>query len=276
MHDGAAPSRGDPHRQAGPGPRERSEGTGQVVIAGAGVAGLTAALALARQGHRVQLLDRDAAPRPDAVDGAAAWKRRGVAQFHQPHSLLARLYAELSAALPDVVAELTAQGARPVTLPDGLASLWCRRSALELVLRAAVEAEPTVDLRHAAVRAVEAGGGAVTGVRLDDGAVLPAGLVVDATGRRGRLSRPWSGDTVDVPADEAYVSRRYRLLPGAGFGTVNRGVIPVAEGDGYALLVFPHDAGTYAPLGLHPLADAVSTSNPHFGRGLALAAARPA
>ncbi len=179
----------------------------------------------------------------------------------------------------------------------------------------------------------------MTGVRLDDGAVLPAGLVVDATGRRGRLSRPWAGDTVDVPADEAYVSRRYRLLPGAGFGTVNRGVIPVAEGDGYALLVFPHDAGTFtvcfthlpddrglaglhepaaceaaaravplaaewtdperatpvspvmvmsglrstfsvladdAPLGLHPLADAVSTSNPHFGRGLALAAARPA
>ncbi len=205
----------------------------QVVITGAGVAGLTAALALARQGHRVQLLDRDAAPRPDAVDGAADWERRGVAQFHQPHSLLARLYAELSAALPDVVAELTAQGARPVTLPDGLASLWCRRSTLEWVLRAAVEAEPAVDLRHAA-SARSRRGGAVTGVRLDDGAVLPAGLVVDATGRRGRLSRPWAGDTVDVPADEAYVSRRYPLLPGAGFGTVNRGVIPVAEGDGYA------------------------------------------
>ncbi len=95
------------------------------------------------------------------MDGAAAWERRGVAQFHQPHSPLARPYAELPAALPDVVAGLTAQGARPVTLPDGLASLWCRRSTLEWVLRAAVEAEPAVDLRHAAVRAVEAGGGAV-------------------------------------------------------------------------------------------------------------------
>ncbi|GAB3308531.1 FAD-dependent oxidoreductase [Geodermatophilus aquaeductus] len=308
----------------------------QVVVAGAGISGLTAALALARQGHRVRVVDRDGTARPAGVDAAAAWERRGVAQFHQPHAFLARLHAELDAGLPDVLASLVAHGAAPVDLPDGLRALWCRRSTLEWVLQAAAEAEPGVELRHAAVADVETAGGAVAGVRLVDGAVLPADLVVDATGRRGRLSRRWSGDTVDVPTDEVYVSRRYRLLPGAEFGPVERGVVSVAEGDGYAVLVFPHDAGTFsvcltrlpddedlaclrelssfeaatravplaalwtdparavpispvmvmgglrstfrllddaAPLGLHPLADAVSTSNPHFGRGSALAVA---
>ncbi len=42
----------------------------QVVIAGAGISGLTAALALARQGHRVQVVDRDAVARPADVADA--------------------------------------------------------------------------------------------------------------------------------------------------------------------------------------------------------------
>ncbi|MGY1735659.1 FAD-dependent oxidoreductase [Geodermatophilus sp. SYSU D00684] len=308
----------------------------QVVVAGAGISGLTAAVALARQGHRVQLVDRDGAQPPGDVGAAADWPRRGVAQFHQPHAFLARLHAELAAGLPDVLDALVAHGAEPVRLPDGLTALWCRRSTLEWVLQRTADAEPGVTRWRAGVEHVEVAGGAVSGVRLAGGGVLPAGLVVDATGRRGRLSRPWVGDTVDVPADEVYVSRRYRLLPGAEFAPVERGVVSVAEGDGYAVLVFPHDAGTFtvcltrlpddpqlarsqelpgfeavtravplaarwtdparavpvspvrvmgglrstfrvltgdAPLGLHPLADAVSTSNPHFGRGSALAVA---
>ncbi|MGY1696152.1 FAD-dependent oxidoreductase [Geodermatophilus sp. SYSU D00814] len=306
----------------------------QVVIAGAGISGLTTALALARQGHEVRLVDRDPAPRPGDVAGVEDWQRRGVAQFHQPHALLARLYSELAAALPDVLEALLDRGARPVALPDDLTALWCRRSTLEWVLRTAVETEPGVTRDEAAVSEVAVDGDRVAGVRLADGTLLPADLVVDATGRRGRLSRPWLREEVDVPADEVYVSRRYRLRPGAAFGTVNRNVISVAEGDGYTLLVFPHDAGTFtvcftrlpddpeldplreqaafeaatqvvplaaewtdperaepvspvmvmsglrstfrtlddaAPLGLQPLADAVCTTNPHFGRGSALA-----
>ncbi|MGY1608095.1 FAD-dependent oxidoreductase [Geodermatophilus sp. SYSU D00700] len=218
----------------------------QVVIAGAGIAGLTAALAFARQGHRVGLVDRDTTPPPGDVAGVEAWERRGVAQFHQPHAFLARLYGELAAALPDVLAALMARGACPVDLPDSLTALWCRRSTLEWVLRAAVEAEPGVQRVDAAVREVAVDRGRACGVRLADGSLLPGELVVDATGRRGRLSRPWLREVVDAPADEVYVSRRYRLRPGAGFGTVNRNVISVAEGDGYALLVFPHDAGTFS------------------------------
>ncbi|MCZ2860928.1 FAD-dependent oxidoreductase [Blastococcus sp. VKM Ac-2987] len=308
----------------------------RVVVAGGGVAGCAAALALARQGHPVAVLERDATPRPAAVVEAENWARRGVAQFHQPHAVLARLYAELAAGLPDVLDALAAQGVPEVPLPEGLRSLWCRRSTLEWVLRAAVETEPGISLVPESVAAVEADGGTVRGVRLLDGATLPADLVVDAGGRRGRLSRPWLAETLSSPADEVYVSRRYRLLPGARTPAANRGVISVAEADGYAALVFPHDGRTFsvcftrlpdddeltslqrtavfeaaarlvpltaewvapersvpaspvtvmgglrntfrqldpaAPLGLHPLADAVCTTNPHFGRGTALAVA---
>ncbi|HSU00864.1 MAG TPA: NAD-binding protein, partial [Geodermatophilus sp.] len=65
----------------------------RVVVTGPGVAGATAALALARQGHRVQVLHRDDGLRPVAVADAAAWERRGIAHFGQPHALLARLHA---------------------------------------------------------------------------------------------------------------------------------------------------------------------------------------
>jgi len=306
----------------------------QVVIAGGGVSGLTAALALARQGHQVQVVDRDDSPRPADVAGAAAWPRRGVAQFQQPHAFLARLFQELERGLPDVLDSLRAIGVPQVELVDGLRAMWCRRSTLEWVLRGTAEAEPGVTMVYAGVREVRVDGGAVTGVELADGRVLPADLVVDATGRRGRVSRPWLQEVVDSPADEVYTSRRYRLRPGASFGPVNRGVISVAEGDGYTLLVFPHDADVFtvcftrlpddpgltalretaafeaatrlvplaatwtdaaraepvsdvvvmgglrntfreldgsAPLGLQPLADAVCTTNPHFGRGTSLA-----
>ena len=90
----------------------------RIVVTGARVAGAAAALAL--QGHRVQVLDRDDGPRPAAVADAAAWERRGVAHFGQPHALLARLHAELAAGLPDVleavhprVAELLTTGWAP-------------------------------------------------------------------------------------------------------------------------------------------------------------------
>lgn len=95
----------------------------RVVVTGAGVTGATAALALARQGHRVQVLDRDDGPRPAEVAHAADWERRGVAHFGQPHALLARLHAELAAGLPDVLAALHALDVPEVPLPDGLRSV---------------------------------------------------------------------------------------------------------------------------------------------------------
>jgi flavin-dependent dehydrogenase len=309
----------------------------RVTVAGGGVAGLTTALALARQGHPVTLLDRDPARRPPRVADAALWARPGATQFHHPHAFLARMHSELLAAVPDVVDALRAAGALDAPLPAGLRSFWCRRSTLEWVLRRHVEGEPGVTLRTGTARRVEARRGRVVGIVLDDNSLYPADLVVDCGGRRGRLTTALAGEeTVDEPADEVYHSRRYRLRPGRRFGPANRGVIAVEESDGYTILVFPHDAGTFtvtitrlphdqalaalkgvrafeaaagctplgafwtdpefaepissvmvmgglrntfrplgagAPLGLHAVGDVTCTTNPHFGRGSALAVA---
>ena len=218
----------------------------EAVVCGGGIAGMTLSLALARQGHRVTVVERDPVPRPERVADAAGWDRGGVAQFHQPHAFLARFFLELQAELPDVLDGLRAAGAVEADLPGGLRSIWARRSTVEWALRRQVEREPGIDVRIGAVRGVEAAGGRVIGVRLDGGALVPADLVADCAGRRGRFTpRTAAPYAVDEPADEVYHPRRYRALPGRQFGPVNRGVIAVEEGDGYTLLVFPHDAGTF-------------------------------
>ncbi|WP_322753679.1 FAD-dependent oxidoreductase, partial [Frankia sp. Cas3] len=224
----------------------------RVVVCGAGTAGMTLALALAREGHAVTLLERDATPVPAQVDAAAAWKRTGVAQLHQPHAFLARGCSELLTALPDVVAALRGAGAVDVALPDGLSSFLCRRSTFEWVLRRLVEAEPRVSIHIGTVRAIEVFGGAVNGVRLDDGGLHSADLVVDCGGRRSALTAAMlAQETFDEPANEVYRSRRYLLRSGRAPGPVNRGVIGVEEGDGYSFLVFPQDAGTFTVTFVH-------------------------
>ncbi|MGF7236036.1 MAG: FAD-dependent oxidoreductase, partial [Frankia sp.] len=215
-------------------------------VTGGGIAGLTVSLALARRGHAVTLIDRDPGGPPAAVGDVERWARSGVAQFHHPHAFLARMYAELLAELPDVVDGLRAAGAVDASLPGGLHSFWCRRSTVEWVLRRAVEAEPGIEIRLDTARRVEAEGGTVVGLRMAAGGLRPAGLVVDCGGRRSRLTTNFvAEERVDEPSEEVYHSRRYRIRPGRRFGAANRGVIAVEEADGYTILVFPHDAGTF-------------------------------
>src|SRR3712207_901440 len=110
----------------------------QTAIVGAGPAGLFTAIALARRGHRVTIVDRDTGP---AADGG--WERRGVMQFHHPHGLRQQVIEALSAEMPDVRGRLLAAGAELAVLPpeDGrperVVGLNCRRSTFERTLRAA-------------------------------------------------------------------------------------------------------------------------------------------
>ena len=52
----------------------------RAVIVGAGPTGLYTAIALARRGHQVTVIDRDTGP-----GGGQWWDRKGVMQFHHPH-----------------------------------------------------------------------------------------------------------------------------------------------------------------------------------------------
>ena len=83
----------------------------RAVILGGGVAGLAAAIGLARRGLAVTVVERD--PAPPAGDGDRAfvdWDRRSVAQFRQPHAFTARARNLLVEHAPEVVDQLRADG----------------------------------------------------------------------------------------------------------------------------------------------------------------------
>src|SRR5262245_60659353 len=128
---------------------------GSVGVIGAGMAGLTAALCIARRGYRVTVMERD----PFEVGqplAALTWSRSGIPHFLQPHAFIPRGRRELADALPDVYAELLGRGAYevditsklpgPVTPADAqLRYLAVRRPLIEWALRRAVLSEPRIE-----------------------------------------------------------------------------------------------------------------------------------
>jgi 2-polyprenyl-6-methoxyphenol hydroxylase-like FAD-dependent oxidoreductase len=213
-------------------------GAPHAVVIGAGIGGLGAALALARAGHRITLLERDEAPTAASVDEAFAADRRGAPQVRHSHGLAARLHQVLSARFPDVLDDLRAAGVVEHDLggmlPPDLASelgdvkvLAARRSTYEWVLRRAALASPLVELRVGAavdgLLVAESREGSsplpVTGVRLSDGSELAADTVVASTGRRGDVVGWLAAHGIDIPetlteTGITYFSRFYRLRPG--------------------------------------------------------------
>ena len=215
---------------------------GHVLVAGAGIAGLGAALALGDT-RRVTLVDRDrAAPLDDAEDAFAHWERRGATQLRHSHVFLGRLTTLIATRYPALLKELTDCGARIFTFEDGLppplrdgytqrpgdedlSILFSRRTTLELVMRRYVKRLPNVTiLDEAGVRGVILEGGAVKGLKVERGGAvedLEADITVDASGRNTAFP-DWlraAGIAVseeESPAGILYFTRHYRLRDGAG------------------------------------------------------------
>ena len=208
------------------------------VIVGAGPTGLYTAIALARRGHQVTVIDRDPGP-----GGGQWWDRKGVMQFHHPHFFRQQVADALLAEMPEVWQGLLAAGAVPAVLPGqpGVpAGLQCRRVTFERVVRAAARSEPGVRLRTGHVDEVRGERGRVTGVRVG-GRQVDAGLVIDAGGRGGRLTRALRGPAEGGDCGIAYVSRQYKLRPGAAAGPVNMPFGVMVPYPGYVVAVFIHD-----------------------------------
>lgn len=220
----------------------------RIAIVGAGPTGLVLAGSLARRGHRVDVVDRDAGP-----DADGTWPRKGVMQFHHAHGVRPQVSALLQAELPEAHQHWLGLGAEPMhqtvpgvgEIPLGTRS---RRETLERAIRAVVETEPGVHLHVGHVRGIVQSGGRATGVALDDDS-LPADLVLDASGRSSRVT-----DALPPPAGIgascaiAYVDRQYQLHPGAEPGPLLNAIAWQAEYDGYQVIVFPHERGIFSVL----------------------------
>jgi 2-polyprenyl-6-methoxyphenol hydroxylase-like FAD-dependent oxidoreductase len=180
-----------------------------ILIVGAGICGLGAGLMLARDGHDVTILERDASPLPESAQSAwDSWTRGGVAQFRQPHNFMPGLRLLLEAELPDIQNALRDAGAgrfdllhplppfpdqSPRPIDDQCWTYTARRPVGEWVFASAAAREPRITMRRGvrvaglltgpeAIRGVPH----VAGVRTVDGEDIRADLVVDASGRQSR------------------------------------------------------------------------------------------
>jgi 2-polyprenyl-6-methoxyphenol hydroxylase-like FAD-dependent oxidoreductase len=216
-----------------------------VLVVGAGIAGLGAALALSDGSRRITILDRDPPPPDTSPDDAFyAWERRGATQLRHSHAFIGRLTTLIRTRYPDLLEELLSAGARlfsyeealPPALKfrynveagdDELSFIFSRRTTLELIMRRYAARLPGVAFRsNAAVRGLlaerEDGAVRVKGLEIEsDGAgeTLYADIVVDASGRN-TVFPDWlraQGAVIaeeESPAGILYFTRHYRLRDG--------------------------------------------------------------
>jgi protoporphyrinogen oxidase len=88
----------------------------RTVVVGVGSTGLFTAIALARRGREVVVMDRD--PGPPQSGPTPAWQRKGVMQFHHAHTFRGQVVDALRAEMPDVIDDLITAGATIATTAE--------------------------------------------------------------------------------------------------------------------------------------------------------------
>jgi 2-polyprenyl-6-methoxyphenol hydroxylase-like FAD-dependent oxidoreductase len=228
------------------------ETTVRIAIIGSGPAGMTAALLLARQRHAITLVDRDPGPVP-----GRQWDRVGVMQFHLPHAFRAQCSGLLQDRLPDVYQAILDAGATVVArpgAPDSAGPLQVRRSVFERAFWEVTSCERLISRLTGHVDRVKAEDGRAVGVVVDS-TFVPADLVVDASGRAGRLSASYRPLALRADCGMAYAARQYRLRPGAAPGPINGGPAFIAQHRGFFVMLFQHECGIFTVLFVRPSAD---------------------
>jgi 2-polyprenyl-6-methoxyphenol hydroxylase-like FAD-dependent oxidoreductase len=242
----------------------------RVLVIGGGICGLGTALLLARDGHDVTVLERDAEPMPYSPDAAwERWERKGVAQFRQPHNFMPGLRLLLEAELPDVQEALGQCGAcrfdlvnplppffadrAPRAIDDKLWTLSARRPVGEWVFADAAQRAPGLTIRRGVTvdgllegATCRQGTPHVAGIRTSNGEELRADLVVDATGRQSRAPQWLAAIAGRPPYEEqedcgfTYYTRYFEgEQPGRRGGVLT----PVGS---MSLLTLPGDNGTWS------------------------------
>lgn len=220
----------------------------KALVAGGGPVGIFTAIALARRGHDVTLVDRDPGPSSDGE-----WKRAGVMQFQHAHGWRPQVLSALRAEMPDVADALFAAGAQrmsPPGLPD-MEAMACRRPVVERILRECAAREPGLTWLTGHVERIVVSDGVATGL-IVDGEQLPSDIVVVGTGRASHLGDELRGPVEGGSCGFSYVSRVYRARDGQpGYDLF----FPSFEtGPGYVSLVMGHDAGTHSVVIAYPSA----------------------
>jgi 2-polyprenyl-6-methoxyphenol hydroxylase-like FAD-dependent oxidoreductase len=214
----------------------------EIVVVGAGIGGLGVALLLGRQGRQVVVCERDAAPVPESAEAMwSDWPRSGTPHAPLGHSYNGGFRLLLQQRAPDVLKRLVEVSAPSMDwgagLPgderrpedDDMVGLLARRAVLEGILRQAVEAEPTVELRSgcqvtgllAAASSLD-GVPRVTGVRTRDGSEIAAESVLVAGGRSVPIQRWLEAIGVPAAAEESegsgfqWYTRFFQVQPRAG------------------------------------------------------------
>ncbi|RYZ13205.1 MAG: FAD-dependent oxidoreductase [Alphaproteobacteria bacterium] len=273
------------------------------IVVGAGMAGLSAAAALADRFAEVLVLDRDTLPED------ASW-RMGAGQGAHLHQLLKAGEQSLEKLLPGITKDFYTAGAvdmlvgRDVKVFDfggwmdecdaGFSVTSLSRPVYEGVLRKRVAALPGVTIRHetdVARLAVE--NGVCTGVELSDGAKLSANLVVDASGMNGPMMAQLVEDghaafeTEHVKINVAYTTARFRKPDKYKGEQTGYFFLPAPPGKAFGFILAVSEVKTFRkptatrrkiweaakwPDNLLPFGDTLSSVNPTYGQGMTVAA----